>query len=274
MGSFCGHAFPGSAFILVGLWWTVQILRRYYKSTANPEPLTTSRTKKPFHSMVTFPVTTRCGEFDVEVLVVFCISLMGVLFEFVIVNPSGNHEVTSINIQHATMYIGFCLAFLSVLILPKVKVIPDDASYFLLAIAFVNQSLIFQFHKSGSGAVHGLMHALLLYPIRGCALATVGDMLYRKWLLVSLARPYFLLLQGLWFWQVGLTLYPPHTNFWGLQDLEFEDEGSTVMVQTCVFTWYMMGVFVFMLVCWVGMGAYYGSKLRKSEQPLKQQDGE
>lgn len=46
MGSFIGHVFPGTFFVLFGLWWTHCIFRRWYRL----------RPESSFHSPPVFVV--------------------------------------------------------------------------------------------------------------------------------------------------------------------------------------------------------------------------
>jgi hypothetical protein len=54
MGSFGGHALPGSFFIIVGLYWTVQFYRKLFKSMR--------KGGTPFYATVTFPCDC-CGDY-------------------------------------------------------------------------------------------------------------------------------------------------------------------------------------------------------------------
>ena len=258
MGNFGGHVFPGLFFVLVGVWWTIQILSRYYRAIDTSSDRNQSKSDSQFTSSVTFPVQTRFGLFHIESFVIFCVSLTGLLLELVIIMPSSHQGITPANIQHATLYLAFGLAFLSAAILPRIHYLPGSLVYVSFILAFLTEYLILLYHSLGTGNLHKIMHRLLGYAVLGCAVTTCLEISQRKSLLVALSRAFFMMLQGIWFIQVGFILFPPATNFWGTGVTEIADEHQAMMVQTCVFTWYMMAVGLFVLVCWAVIGACHG----------------
>lgn len=78
MGSFGGHALPGSIFFLFGAWWTVQVFRRYFLCR---------KTGKRFHSTATFPCGCCSGPrmrtFPVEAVVKMSLCVVGIIVEFI-----------------------------------------------------------------------------------------------------------------------------------------------------------------------------------------------
>jgi len=105
MGTFGGHALPGSFFIGFAVWWTVQMFRRYFAA----------RTKAgaQFKSSVTFPVDfiSCCGpawlrRWEWEGFFKVFFTLVGFLGEVI----TGTHEGRFVHLgngQHATMFFFF-----------------------------------------------------------------------------------------------------------------------------------------------------------------------
>jgi len=76
MGSFLGHLVPGTFFIIVSLWWTYSILKRYYRSLYN-------RHADKFTSTVSFPFSGRASNAPTEGILIVTFATIGVLGEFV-----------------------------------------------------------------------------------------------------------------------------------------------------------------------------------------------
>ena len=106
MGTFGGHALPGSFFVVFAVWWTIQMFRRYF----------TSRVKSgvQFKSSVTFPVDfIGCGpvalrRWEWEGFFKVFFTLVGFLGE-VITATEGGQFIHLGNGQHATMFFFFGL---------------------------------------------------------------------------------------------------------------------------------------------------------------------
>lgn len=255
MGSFTGHIIPGLFFVLFGAWGTFQNWRLYIKSFTPGG--------KSFQCLAHPRVDFKRCTFSVEaVLVVFCavigivIELRG-LFMVKVWGPPGAG-----NWQHATMYLffgifGLFLAFSSVL--ERLLVYQfDHTKYMLGAMAFAVEAILFKFHLSGRDSLDVVIHTLLVYTVFACAFFTILEMLFNTHVLTSLARNYFMILQGTWFWQVGFILYNP---VWprGYDPWDHEDHHQ-VMLATCMYTWHMGGAFLASLACGLGCAWYYRKK--------------
>ena len=162
MGTFMGHVMPGIFFIILGWWWAVQILRKIYKSKGKHQfhhQRSSSISQSP-----TFPLDTPCGAFHIEVYVMTLFCVTGLLIELVIVTESENVNISPSNLHHATMYFTFIVAFLSVVMIPRISLLSDDRTitYILMAGAYGIEGLLFAYHSVESGKMHILMHVLLL----------------------------------------------------------------------------------------------------------------
>ena len=81
---------------------------------------------------------------------------------------------------------------------------PAGSEFLCNAVAFVSEFLLFQFHLLNQKELDTLIHTLLLYAIGACVISMLLELRYRESALASFARAYFTLLQGTWFWQVGV----------------------------------------------------------------------
>jgi len=89
----------------------------------------------------------------------------------------------------------------------------------------------------------------LFYLIVACVVSTLAEMFQNKTVMPALCRVFFTLLQGTWFIQVGLILYPlPGMEKWD------QDDHMQMMKVTMIFTWHVAAIFVFMI--FMGMFVY------------------
>ncbi|KAK1897283.1 Transmembrane protein 45B [Dissostichus eleginoides] len=182
MGSFKGHALPGSFFLLAGVWWTVKH-SLCFSSRRNKSLRTSSR------------VAQRRLEVIEGGAVLLC-SVVGMLLEqFAAQGPalqlfdsSQHHWMFLMNWQHSTMYLFFSLWAAVSLIVQSSEAAPLALDRLMLAVAFFNEG----------------------EEDRCC--------FNRGNLVLELLRCTLTLLQGSWFWQIGFVLYSPHGQVWDQSD--------------------------------------------------------
>jgi hypothetical protein len=104
MGTFGGHALPGTFFIIFGLWWTVQIFRRYFASQR--------KGAAPYRSTVTFSVDFLCcgpkklRQWEWEGFFKIFFTFIGFMGEIITAHKHGRFTHFG-NGQHATMFFFF-----------------------------------------------------------------------------------------------------------------------------------------------------------------------
>ena len=105
MGSFIGHALPGSCFILVSLWWIISIFQRYFRSKWDPNVA-------KYKNTATFS-TQRWPDIPVEAYFKLLAAVAGVIVEIVtgfeLVNGSWQFANLIPNGHHIIMYSFFGL---------------------------------------------------------------------------------------------------------------------------------------------------------------------
>ena len=231
MGSFIGHAIPGSFFFLFGAWWIIAVLYRYHKSRSKTSV-------QLFRSSPAFSaVQCACGRIHIESILGITATLIGIFVEIVAACILRGQPIGIGNIQHATMYFFFGLASVSNLLGPLFRRHfgeTDKMQYILLASAMLAEGILFKFHLYGRSALDITVHTLLLYAVWLSAAVTFGEMVYRDNVLLALGRGFFTVLQGTWFWQTGFVLYNP------LPGRPWDpDNHHQLMLLACFFTWHV-----------------------------------
>ena len=246
MGSFSGHALPGGFFILFGLWSTVNQFRYYHLSR-------TTR-GRPYQNSVTFKCFCLCGRlssFEIEGFLKIFVTTIGFVIE-IIWHPEGALGVS--NYQHGTMYFFFGLDGV-IDVLQHHQMTPKYFTYISSALALTVEGLLFKFHTHGKAELDAGIHTLIVYAIFLGMLATLVELQLPHSLLAGLARSYFVLLQGTWFWQVGYILYASPEPW-------IQDNHSHIMLAKLIFTWHMGAIFVLQLVIGGTIGRYYSCKYK------------
>ncbi|KAM8875385.1 transmembrane protein 45A isoform 2-T6 [Spinachia spinachia] len=230
MGSFKGHALPGSFFLAAGLWWA----GKFSLWSASRRSKNTGSTR----------LASRSSQRRLEVLessaVLFC-SLVGMLAEqFAAGGPSlrlydaaGKHWEQLMNWQHATMYLFFGLAAAASLLVHTTDAAPLALDRLMLAVAFFNEGFIFFYHLHGRSLLDVHVHQLLLFAIFGEAAVAFLEVFHRGNVVLELLRCTLTLLQGSWFWQIGFVLYPPRGPEWDPND------HNNLMFITMCFSWHL-----------------------------------
>ncbi|ESN97327.1 hypothetical protein HELRODRAFT_124437, partial [Helobdella robusta] len=229
MGTFGGHALPGSFFILFSLWWTVQTFRRYYKSLKNG--------CTPYRSTVAFAPDClpckKCNNVMIEGILKVVFTSLGLVLEAKSGFKNG-HFTYSDNGQHATMYFFFGLSGVVDTLMHHGFSMPENTDYAVGCLSFVAEDVLFTFHLHGRTELDVAVHTLLVYIIHACVVCVLVEARYKNNVIVTLSRCFFVLLQGTWFWQIGFILYPnPNAVRWKNGD------HNEIMLATIIFAWHI-----------------------------------
>lgn len=204
------------------------MFHRYY--------LSRSRNSR-FTSTATFKCTCLCGRLkDWPLEAYFKLICIGIGF-FLEIWTGFSKDWRFVNIgngQHATMFFFFGLTGVVDIMIHHKFNLPPDMDYVSVTMAVVVEFVLFRFHLHGRKDLDVLVHTLLLYAIAASIISVILEMKYRNNIICALSRPYFAILQGTWFWQVGWILYPPFKNSyqWDLEDHE------QMMIATMIFAWH------------------------------------
>ena len=241
MGGFKGHVLPGVLFILFGIWWTIQIWRKYLK--------TFQKRKDTFQCQVLYPPKLRRCGINVEALLLLTSGAIGILGELYLGAAYIGSVIRTRNIQHSVMYAFFILPGLFELIRPilKRRLLPnaDDISYLSLAMAYFMEVMLFSFHLMGRDVIDTTFHTLLVHTIHICTILSLAEMLFRNQILPAFGRALFTTLQGTWFIQIAFILYSPYDDHvpWDPED------HRNVMLIACIYALHLGAVFLFSVMC-------------------------
>ncbi|RWS22417.1 hypothetical protein B4U80_11378 [Leptotrombidium deliense] len=238
MGTFVGHALPGSLFLIVSFWWAADVLNYYYRNVAKRKSanLSTSDMKLDFSS---------CHGKLGQGLFVVSLTVVGMVGEYLTAFDKGP-VMCKDNLQHMSMYLFFFFFGLSYLFSYCGASLPLDAPYFTLVLSFFGETLLFFFHLHGRSHLDIHVHTLLIVVTSLCTLCTCFEWLHKRSVLAALGRPFWCCVQGTWFWQVGFILYNPLPNAkkWD------EHNHEQIMVITSMFCWHIIAALIwFTFLC-------------------------
>ncbi|KAG7276287.1 hypothetical protein CRUP_015610 [Coryphaenoides rupestris] len=215
MGSFKGHALPGSFFVIGALWWTGKF--SFWHATRRNKTLGSGR------------LASRSAQRRLEVLeaaIMLFFSVVGMLAEQFAANGPRLHLYDApesrwkdlMNWQHTTMYLFFSLA---------------SGASLASCICSSNPCFLFLYHLHGRSMLDVHVHQMLLYAVFGQTLVVFLEVFHRGNVSLELLRSALCLLQGSWFWQIGYVLYPPSGVQWDLTD------HNNMMFVTMCFCWHL-----------------------------------
>jgi hypothetical protein len=260
MGAFLGHLVPGLAFLLVGGWHLFNILRTY------------ARSPRHFRSHAWWPAAAHGQKRYAELYAIIGAALFDIAIELV-VSPHGrplydgkipaNHLN---NFEHAAMLFMFLIYGLVALFAESTDVLPlpDGFLHLLNAVCFGLEYLLFTFHSTTHMGLEGHFHALLLHLIGIAVVALLIEAWQPTSFLVALVRAVAILFQGIWFIQIGATLYLPPlipSGCVGIHDrphggVECESEVAlhrATGIANLQFAWWLAAVVIFTVVAYGGV---------------------
>ncbi|XP_049641361.1 transmembrane protein 45A [Suncus etruscus] len=202
MGSFRGHAIPGSFFFVMGFWWSI---RYSLKHVCRKQKRTSY-----FHSKTLFQRI----EF-VEGIVVIIMTAFGMIAEQLTVGGphwslydyKEDQWVSLLSWHHFNMYFFFGLMGVSQVLCFIFTSIPSSLPMLMFANGLFVEAFIFYNHTHGREMLDIYMHQLLVLIIFISGLVTLMGF-FTKNILLEHLRIGFLMFQGTWFWQIGFVLYP------------------------------------------------------------------
>ncbi|TWW57526.1 transmembrane protein 45A [Takifugu rubripes] len=254
MGSFKGHALPGSFFLVAGLWWTGK--HSLWHVTRRNKNLGSGR------------VASRASQRRLELIessIVVFFSFVGILAEqfadgprLQLYNAAEKHWEDVMNWQHSTMYLFFGLAGIVSLIVHTTDVAPLALDRLMLAVAFFNEGFLFLYHLHGRTMLDVHVHQLLLYAVFGSAAVAFLEVFHRGNILMEMLRCTLTMLQGSWFWQIGFVLYPPHGPEWDLKD------HNNMMFITMCYSWHLAFALLAVSMVYCTVSCVVRSRLKRT----------
>ncbi|XP_026202315.1 transmembrane protein 45A [Anabas testudineus] len=255
MGSFKGHALPGTFFLITGIWWTGKYSLWY--ATRRNKNIGSTR------------LTSRASQRRLEIIensVLLFFSFVGMLAEQFVANGpklhlydfAEKHWEQLMNWQHSTMYLFFGLAGTVSLIIHTTEAAPLALDRLMLAIAFFNQGFLFLYHLHGRSMLDVHVHQLLLFAIFGEAIIAFLEVFHRGNIILELLRCSLTILQGSWFWQIGFVLYPSQSTDWDLQD-----HNNATFITMC-YSWHLAFAMLVVSVLYCTINCVVRSRLKRT----------
>jgi len=254
MGSFAGHAVPGSFFLLYGIWWIFISYWHYFYTRPISSRVSKARLKKEneLSRRSTLP-TPCCPKLPVESLFKIALSFCGILVEtlfnwdgHIVFDPIRVHDEEDFSrMQHATMYSFFLLSGIIDMCIYCVR-IPKNTTKLFLAMAFFIEGLLFYFHTEHRDELNQRAHLILTLAIFGCTICAAARMYVSDSLLLNAGLGFFITFQGSWFYQVATVLYGKNHRSWMKNEM-------SPMYMGLAASWHMMIISVFMLTVWIVM---------------------
>ncbi|XP_028392862.1 transmembrane protein 45B-like [Dendronephthya gigantea] len=247
MGSYAGHALPGSIFIVIGLWWLFHVVLDYAAGFKEKRKNRMDDSDIVIGSWRRLPWKRfRSIPFEPGFKLLGC--LAGIIAEvgtlrFQLVNAKD--EFTRPNrFSHATMYAFFAFSGLvEIFNVYKVVKFSKEAEYTLLALAFAVEGTLFAFHLHGRDIFDVRIHTLLYIIIYLAALVVLLEAClprFRRELFV--ARTVLVLTQGTWFWEIAYTKFGANKWFGNAtRDLTEKQLASDTEVVTTAVMWHLFG---------------------------------
>lgn len=251
MGSFKGHALPGSFFFAMGFWWTMKnILKSVYKR----------QTRTCYLNSKTLLRRTEIW----EGVVVLLMSLTGIAGEqfisggpALILHKDGQWNQI-LGWHHTTMYLFFGLQGITQIICFTTNVLPLSSSKLMLSIAIFVETFMFYNHTHGREMIDIFVHQLLVFVGTFSGLVAFLEFLVKNNALLELLRCSLLMFQGTWFWQMAFVLYPPSGSAtWNLSDIQ-----NKMFLSMC-FCWHYASILILIGVKYALANWLVKSRLRK-----------
>ncbi|KMZ74710.1 Transmembrane protein 45B [Zostera marina] len=263
MGSFKGHALPGTLFLFVGVWHIWSCTLRYVSDPKNFRVKSWNPVQGlngKLHYLELYLITG--GSF-----LDMCIELLySTHLKFIVngeLNPSHLNDF-----EHGGMLFMFFLYGVAALLSEKTRFLPlpEGCLCFLAAAAFLSEYILFYFHSTNHKGLEGYYHLLLVLVVGACLASTIAGALIPTSYAVDLCVGIAITLQGLWFYQTAFTLYGPSMpRGCAFQDGQIVchdelDEIRGVLIANCQFFGLLLTVFLLMF-------GFYGFAATKYGHP-------
>ncbi|KAH7939211.1 transmembrane protein 45B-like [Rhipicephalus sanguineus] len=231
MGTFIGHALPGTFLFFFGTWWTFAAWRYYVRSRED---------KKPYACRCSYPVPCLSRKFSAEGILKIVSCCAGFAFEAPVTFRS-DVIVDAASTQHKAMYSFYLLNGVVDIMYNAGFPFPSHTDYVALLLAVTSEGLLFYFHVHGRTHLDAMVHTLLVYTVAAVVICITAEMCRPRSVLASLGRAYFCLLHATWMWQIGFILYNPLPGYKPWDANSHMDS----MLAAGAFAWHMMAVLVY-----------------------------
>ncbi|KAI3389887.1 hypothetical protein SNEBB_003774 [Seison nebaliae] len=233
MGNFKGHVFPGSLYYIVGWWWAISYMRRYVlckeKFFGSATILCNRRTEMdPIKNIdenddwLSLKTKSKKASLPpIESLILSLFGIVGVLAELITARDHITGDLTQNGHQHVLMYSFTFLHFFVVILCHYYKEMPPKCEYITLALFNLAVGGLFHYHLVGRTGYNAHIHQFIAKTLLAAGFMSLVEAKYPNQFFIVLARPFFSISTGSWFYYVAFILYNP---FSAHQELEMEHE--------------------------------------------------
>lgn len=168
--------------------------------------------------------------------------------------PKDGYIPNTGKLQHITMYSSFFLSGLIDLLALFLKV-PHGTTKLFLTLAFINEGLLFFFHKETGQGDEFLytVHLLLFIAIAVCGVCSFLRLKTPVNLLINSGLAFGMILQGTWFIQVGIIYH--RQDQWKFSDY------SNVMFVVALYAWHITIIWSAMFLTFLFSAAFIRSSI-------------
>lgn len=260
MGSFIGHALPGSLFIVGGLWWMFHVILDYAASLKKDQAKKQTSIQGPWRRVP----SKRLRNVPLEPLLKLIGPLAGIIGELSSIHfqllDKNNEFVKPNKFAHSSMYGFFAFSgLIEILNLYKITNFSPDTEYMALALAFAVEGTLFAFHLHGRDMFDVRIHTLLYIVIYLAALVILLEACLPKLRReLFMARSVLVLTQGTWFWEIAYTIYGSKKWFENAgKDLTEKQLMLDTEVMTVSITWHLLFWLGLLLFCCITTNFLY-----------------
>ncbi|XP_045173266.2 uncharacterized protein LOC123534874 [Mercenaria mercenaria] len=178
-------------YILLGLWWHVQITKKYWSS---------KHKKTEFTSSVTFQCCARCRSVPVEGLFKFLSSVSICVISVYQINSAQNSSEKNEAIGQLTVFSLFALSSVCDIISDCCqRIIFPGLDYLVLVICFNVQSVVLSYHSVASYSWMSVADTCAMYAATFAAVALLLEFKYSHYIWFPLIRSFCTVVLGTWF---------------------------------------------------------------------------
>nr|XP_045004346.1 transmembrane protein 45A-like [Jaculus jaculus] len=135
--------------------------------------------------------------------------------------------------HHITMYLFFGLLGVANILCATISFLPVSLSQLMLSNAFFVQAFLWYNHTHGRQVIDSFVHKILAFITLLAGLVAFIEVLIKNHITLELLRSSFIILQGMWLWQIGFVIYNPTGGpAWNLTD------HSNIMLLSVYLCWH------------------------------------